>query len=134
MTTYTKPAPKPKRTRTKASKAKCIALSGKIVTHDGKCCTCTNVRSGKLAIYPSHIVSRRYARTAARTDNQLPQCEWCATFYTDNPELWKAFVDEKYPGRRTMLESVARSQPGVDMQWDAVYDGLIDEAKVAGII
>lgn len=126
--------PKPKRSTTKATKAKCVALSAKITTHSGQCCTCTNTKKTAGIIYSSHIVSRGHERTVARLDNQVPQCPECATYFTDNPKEWHLFVDEKFHGRRLMLEAVARSQPGVGMDWEEIYRGLVDEAKIKGIM
>ena len=127
-----KSVPKPKKSKTKSLKEKCVALAIKIAKH-GKGCVaepqyCHNGFMSRL-IDGAHIVGQaQSARTAARTDNIVPLCRECHTFYTAHPNEWKVFIDLLHPGRRQMLEAVARVQGNID--WEKIYRGLQDEWKV----
>ena len=131
--TKLKSVPKPKRSNTKSWKEKCIRLACRIATLSGVCVSCGR-HEAAVTIDPMHIVGQaQSARTAARTDNILPGCRTCHSYFTANPNSWNNFVDLMYPGRRKMLEAVARSQPGVKLDWQKIWDGLVGEAKVIGL-
>lgn len=123
------PVPKPKKSKTKSLKQKCIELSGKIATRQGRCAKC----GWHGFTDPHHIVPRRYEKTVAITENQIPLCRACHMMAHDYPETFRVhYIDVKFPGRRLMLEAVARV-PG-KVQWDEVYKKLQDEAKIAGVL
>ena len=121
------PIPKPKKSNVKSKRAKCIALSGKIATHSGVCMRC--VRHSETD--PHLTVPRGHDRTVARTDNQIALCRQCHRYAHDNPDAFRYIIDSLFPGRRLMLEAVARVNGKMD--WDAVLDGLKTEAAIAGM-
>ena len=125
--------PKPKKSSTKTLMSKCVSLSAKIATHSGICSYCGKIRSNSVIIDPHHIVPRNRIRTVARVDNQIPLCRYgCHRFAHDNPMAFMGWIDLKLPGRRLMLEAVARVQQKVD--WPYVYSELEGQAKVLGIL
>lgn len=127
-----KPVPKPQKSKTKSLKQKCIELSGKIVLKINRCLKCGSPIL-IVTLDPHHIIKRSHARTVARTDNQIPLCRYkCHRWAEDHPDAFNAWIDDVYPGRRLMLEAVARV-PG-KVQWDEVYNKLQDEAKIAGVL
>ena len=122
--------PKPKRSLTKSKKSKCVELSGDIVTHLGFCLRCGK-SSVEDTIDPHHIVPGRHDRLVARTDAQVPFCRHlCHRWAHDFPDAFKEWIDILHPGRRQMLEAVARVQGKVD--WDIVLATLQEEWAIVG--
>ena len=90
-------------------KEKSIALAKKLARSKGKCDKC-GTTTGKMQ--GSHIMSVRFAATAALLANIMCLCDRCHTGYPDSwhesPDAnWKWF-EAKWPGKRESLVKLSQ--------------------------
>ena len=125
--------PKPVRNRPrKASKNKCMDLAKKICRVNGICLSCGQPTGLHHEIEAAHIVPCRFWNVAADTWNLIPLGHSCHSYFTAHPKEFEEFVDRIYPGRRMTLYAIARVKKAIE--WDVVWEKLVGEAKVAGIL
>lgn len=125
--------PKPTRSRPrKASKNKCIDLAKKICRAKGICLSCGRPAGPNHDLEAAHIVPCRFWNVAADTWNLICLGHSCHSYFTAHPKEFEAFVERLYPGRLATLYAIARVQKVMD--WNAVWDKLVGEAKIAGIL
>ena len=125
--------PKPTRNRPrKASKNKCMDLAKKICRAKLFCLCCGLPDGPNHNIEAAHIIPCRYWNTAADTWNLVPLGHSCHSYFTDHPMEFEEFIDKHYPGRRKVLYAIARVKKTID--WDAIWERLQGEAKVAGVL
>lgn len=67
----------------------------------------------------AHIIGRRYYSVRWDEDNALCLCAGHHIWFTHNPEEWRAFIDERWPGRYAKLLRRARKP------WDKDYDRVL---------
>ena len=122
---------KPVKPNTRALKAKCVKLAEKLATAGKACFYCLR-SDGQMD--PHHVIAQsQSALTAARTDNIVPLCRRCHSDVHVLPRhFFLSFFDLEYPGRRLILQAVARC--GKKMDWAECYEKLKGDAKIAGIL
>jgi len=112
---------KPKRStqRTKADKAFSLSVRAR-----GYCEAAgyPGVRCGG-GLQAAHLIGRRYYSIRWDEENALSLCQGHHVWFTHNPEAWRAFIDENWPGRYEALLSRARTP------WDRSYETVLERLE-----
>lgn len=90
-------------------KKKAIELAKKIVRQKGYCEWCGKTPTKPGFLHGSHIMSVRYANTAADLDNILCLCYYCHMYrWHKNPFESTEWFNTKWPGRYDELNKKAQ--------------------------
>ncbi len=79
--------------RAKGPRGKADALFSKLVRSLGRCEHCFT--QDTVALQCAHVISRRYSATRCMRENAFCLCWTCHRGFTDHPDEWMDFVDQK---------------------------------------
>lgn len=92
---------------------------------DGHCVRCGAYDGLECA----HIVRRGFDKTRCDLGNAVTLCGRCHRHFTANPDLWRQWVDDSYPGLYRSLHVMATDPNTPKVDWPSVLAELKQEAK-----
>jgi hypothetical protein len=106
------PCPKPERPIPQRDwREKAIETAKKIVRLQGECSRCGR-KAPRFQMHGVHILPVRFGNTCADINNIECMCAFCHTADNNSAHLnerdFHEWFDEKYPGRRELLQAKAR--------------------------
>lgn len=93
------------------------AFSKYVRLRDGACQNCGAAEYLQCA----HIISRSYKSIRVNPDNAVALCRSCHVSFTHRPLEWRAWVEERYPGRWDQLSQTALRYEKVDWKFQANF-------------
>ena len=114
-------------------KNKCDALAQKRCVSLGYCEACEyghpKAPDCKGLLSWCHLKSRRFAILRHDPKNSVCMCAAHHRFFTDHPDLFRDFIEEKFPGRWAYLN--VRLQENVKVNYYLLYLALVEQSSEA---